>query len=342
MLYICYFVKNYPMPIKTKICIAGAGAIGTALGQVLAEKESLDVNLLSIEPDVVEEINQKHINSAYFPQIRLNQHLKATLDTSILAGAEIIFLAIPSVAVVPYVQAVSHILHLDAVLVNLAKGFGNNNETIVDNLRKVTSNHVCTLKGPTFAREMINHMPTAMTLGTDNPAMVEHCQRMVESTTIHIDSTTDITGVEILSILKNIYAIIIGIVDAHFDSPNLRFLIFTRAFNEMRQVLLRFGGKQETMFRYCGIGDFGLTSLNDLSRNRTLGLLIGKGFFSDDISGNVVLEGKLAAGIIGDRLSVMNVPDEEYFMLRQLNKVFRGGYNIKKFIEVLVKGNESV
>jgi len=314
------------------ICIAGAGTIGTALGNVLATKDNLDIQLLSVEENVVNDINSAGINTAYFPQIRLNTRLKATLNSEVLSSADIVFLAIPSVAVVPYIQSVSGQLKPGALLINLAKGFGNNNETIVDNLKKVVDNPVCTLKGPTFAREMINQMPTAMTVGADDDAVFLLLNKVFANTTIHIDYTKDITGVEILSILKNIYAITIGIVDAHFDSPNLRFMIFTRAFNEMRQILLRFGGKQETMFRYCGIGDFGLTALNDLSRNRTLGLLIGKGFFTDDISGKVVLEGRIAAGIISERLKTMQIPESEYFMLNELNKIFFGGYNVKRFI----------
>lgn len=314
------------------ICIIGAGTIGTALANVLAEKDSLDIQLLSVEKDVVNDINDNNVNTHYFPQIRLNPRLKATMDNGILQSADIVFLAIPSVVVVPYVQSLREHLNPEALLINLAKGFGSQDETIVDNLRKVVDNPVCTLKGPTFAREIINHMPTAMTLGADDESIFRLMNDVFESTTIHIDYTKDITGVEMLSILKNIYAITIGIVDAHFDSPNLRFMIFTRAFNEMRHILLKFGGKQETMFRYCGIGDFGLTALNDLSRNRTLGLLIGKGFFTDDISGKVVLEGRIAAGIISERLKAMQVPENEFFMLNELNKIFQGGYDVKKFI----------
>lgn len=330
------------MKNNLNICVAGAGTIGTALGNVLALKENLNIQLLSVEKDVVDDINSKGINTYYFPQIRLNQRLKATMDSGVLRSSGIVFLAIPSVAVVPYIKSVSEHLNPDALLVNLAKGFGSSDETIVDLLKSVVPNPVCTLKGPTFARELINHMPTAMTLGADDEAVFGLLQQVFESTTIHIDFTLDVTGVEMLSILKNIYAITIGIVDAHFDSPNLRFMIFTRAFNEMRHILLRLGGKQETMFRYCGIGDFGLTSLNDLSRNRTLGLLIGKGFFTDDISGKVVLEGRIAAGIISERLKAMQVPESDYFMLNELNKIFSGGYNIKRFISNLLNNDPPV
>lgn len=324
------------MPDSFNICIAGAGTIGTALGHVLAEKENLTVTLLSVEADVVADINTRHFNTTYFPQIKLNPGLRASGDNAVLLSADIIFLAVPSVVVVSYVRSLKDFIRPDAVLVNLAKGFGSDKETIVDVLKTVVSNPVCTLKGPTFARELINHMPTAMTVGAESQSIFEMLSSVFKGTTIHTDFTKDVYGVEILSILKNIYAIIIGIVDAHFDSPNLRFMIFTRAFNEMRHGLLKFGGKQETMFRYCGIGDFGLTALNDLSRNRTLGLLIGKGFFTDDISGKVVLEGRIAAGIICEQLHKMKIPDTEYYMLNELNKIFLGGYNIKKFIDNIV------
>lgn len=324
---------------SVNICIAGAGAIGTALGHVLAEKEGLNVTLLSVETDVVKDINTRHFNTAYFPQIRLNPRLKATGDNAVLQSAHIIFLAIPSVVVVSYVNSVKDFIMPGAVLVNLAKGFGSDNETIIDDLKKLTTNPVCTLKGPTFARELINHMPTSMTVGAEDQKIFGLLNSVFKNTSIHTDYTTDVIGVEILSILKNIYAIIIGIVDANFDSPNLRFMVFTRAFNEMRHLLLKFGGKQETMFRYCGIGDFGLTSLNDLSRNRTLGLLIGKGFFTDDISGKVVLEGRIAAGIFRDRLHAMGVPESEYLMLNELNQIFLGGYNIKKFVGNILSHN---
>lgn len=318
------------------ICIVGAGTIGTALAHVLAEKESLHVQLLSIEKDVVNDINALKINTRYFPQIRLNPRLTATIENDVLRSADIVFLGIPSGVVVPFIKSVKEKLNPSALLINLAKGFGTQDETIIDNLRKVVENPVCTLKGPTFAREIINHVPSAMTLGADDESIFLMMNDVFDSTTIHLDYTRDITGVEMLSILKNIYAITIGIVDAHFDSPNLRFMFFTRAFNEMRSILLKFGGKQETMFRYCGIGDFGLTSLNDLSRNRTLGLLIGKGFFSDDISDKVVLEGRIAAGIISERLKDMQIPESEFFILNELNKIFQGGYDVKRFISNLL------
>jgi glycerol-3-phosphate dehydrogenase (NAD(P)+) len=138
--------------------------------------------------------------------------------------------------------------------------------------------------------------------------------------------------VEYASILKNIYAIIIGIVDANFDSPNLRSLVLSKAINEMRQLIKTFGGQEETIFKYCGFGDFSLTALNDLSRNRTLGLLIGKGFFSQDISEKVVLEGRIAVQVFYEELEKQQLTGLNYPLMAELYKVFNSNYDIGKFV----------
>jgi glycerol-3-phosphate dehydrogenase (NAD(P)+) len=322
-------------PRKT-VVILGAGSIGTALGHILAEKENLKVILLTIEPEVADSINNLNINQKYFPGIRLNKNLKATLGEYVIRDADIVFLAIPSVAVVDYVIHNRHYLSPSAILVNLAKGFGNNNLVIAENLVELLPNRVCSMKGPAFARDMIGGSPTGFTLATTHTELWPMFGEMFSETPVYLDYTNDIKGVEILSILKNIYAIVLGIVDAHYNSANLRFLLLTRAFNEMRQVLLFFGGEQETLFRYCGYGDFSLTALNDLSRNRTLGLLIGKGFFTEDISSRVVLEGRLAVNIFYEKLSAEGVSDEKIPLMKQLYRVLNGNYPVQDMIRSLL------
>jgi len=318
------------------IVFLGAGSIGTALGNSLAARHDLNVNLLSVEKDVVETINTSHINQKYFPNIRLNQALKATTDSNILKDAGIVFIAIPSVAVVDYMQLIRLLLPANAVLVNLAKGFGCHRQIISQCLAEHLPNPICALKGPSFAREIINNSPTAFTLAASHIELCQQLEPIFDETNLFVDTSTDLLGVEISSILKNIYAILIGIVDAHFNSPNLRFMMFTRAFNEMRNILIHFGGHEETMFHYCGIGDFGLTSLNDLSRNRTLGLLIGKGFFNEGIPNKVVLEGRIAMSIILEKLAESNMPETGYHMMLQLDKVFTGDTDIAGFVNMMI------
>lgn len=318
------------------IVFLGAGSIGTALGNSLAVRSDLNVSLLSIEKDVVEAIAASHINQKYFPNIRLNHALNATTDQNILKDADVVFIAIPSVAVVDYMQVIRLLLPEKAILVNLAKGFGCHDQIISQCLAEHLPNPVCALKGPSFAREIVNNSPTAFTLASTDAELCRLLEPLFDETNIFIDTTTDLLGVEIVSILKNIYAILIGIVDAHFNSPNLRFMMFTRAFNEMRKILIHFGGHEETMFHYCGIGDFGLTALNDLSRNRTLGLLIGKGFFNEGIPNKVVLEGRIAMSIILKKLAESDMPETGYHMMLQLDKVFAGNTDIAEFVNKMI------
>jgi glycerol-3-phosphate dehydrogenase (NAD(P)+) len=318
------------------IVFLGAGSIGTALGNSLAVRSELNVSLLSIEKDVVETISKSHINQKYFPNIRLSHALNATTDQNILKDADVVFIAIPSVAVVDYMQVIRLLLPEKAILVNLAKGFGCHDQIISQCLAEHLPNPVCALKGPSFAREIVNNSPTSFTLASTDMELCKLLEPLFNETNIFIDTTTDLIGVEILSIIKNIYAILIGIVDAHFNSPNLRFMMFTRAFNEMRKILIHFGGHEETMFHYCGIGDFGLTALNDLSRNRTLGLLIGKGFFNEGISNKVVLEGRIAMSIILKKLVESEMPETGYHMMLQLDKVFAGNTDIAEFVNKMI------
>lgn len=310
--------------------------MGTALGHILAEKEELKVILLTIEPEVADSINNLNSNQKYFPNIRLSKNLKATLGEYVFRDADILFLAIPSVAVMDYILQNRKYLNNSTILVNLAKGFANNNQVIAENLMELLPNPVCSMKGPAFARDMIGGSPTGFTLASHHTELWPVFGELFSETSVYLDYTNDLRGVEILSILKNIYAIVLGIVDAHYNSANLRFLLLTRAFNEMRHVLLFFGGQQETLFRYCGYGDFSLTALNDLSRNRTLGLLIGKGFFTEDISSRVVLEGRLAVNIFYEKLLREGVPDDKIPLMKQLYYVLNNNLPVQEMIRSLL------
>jgi glycerol-3-phosphate dehydrogenase (NAD(P)+) len=322
---------------NNRIVIIGAGTIGTALGNILAEAGRETILLHSIETQVVENINRTHINPKYFPAVHLNKDLRATTDDTLLSQSEIIFLAIPSVVMIDYLRSIRGHLPAGALFVNLAKGFGSGSKTIIECLREEFPNPVCTLKGPSFASEIINRLPTGFTLGYDDPGHIRQIEELFAGTTIYLDFSGDIRGVEILSILKNMYAVVMGIVDAQVNSPNLRFLVLTKAFREMRRVLKWFGGCEDTLFNYCGYGDFTLTALNDLSRNRTLGLLIGKGFFTEHVSHELVLEGRTAAGIFYDEISRTIAVEEHFPIIAELHHIFRTKYDISTFVNRILE-----
>lgn len=319
---------------KGSIGIIGAGSIGTALGNVLANKDNLSVILYSIEKDVVSMINRNSINTKYFPHIKLHKNLKASTDLSLLSGAEIIFLAMPSSVTIQYLHQNNQYLPENAPLVNLAKGFGNENKTIGEIIQEEFPNPSASFKGPTFARELMENTPTAFTYSSHDNKWFERIHEIFSGTSIYVDFTTDLKGVELLSILKNIYAIVLGITDARYDSPNLRFMVLTKAFKELRNILIQFGGKEDSLFNYCGIGDFAMTALNDLSRNRTLGLFIGKGFFTKDISNEVLLEGKIATQIFCEEIAKKNSLSN-FQIISNLYEVFKYKMSVTEFLDHL-------
>ncbi len=321
-----------------KICVIGAGAIGTALGNVMASKKRNHVTLWSIEEDVVLDINDTHYNHKYFPGISLNKRLTATDDKASFTDVDIIFLAIPSSVILQFIKENKERVSPNTLIINLAKGFGHNKETLVESIQSFFPNNpVGTLKGPSFARGLVNNIPTAFTFGIEDKAYFKVIKKVFKKTIVHLDYTTEVRSVELLSVLKNIYAVSMGIVDAHFDSPNLRFLFFTKAFQEMRDVLIGLGGKEKLLFYYCGIGDFGLTTQNDLSRNRTFGLLIGKGFFTKESMSNVVLEGRIATEVFYHKMCNLEEDEVKYPIIKELYQVFEGKNNISKFVYRVIR-----
>jgi len=317
------------------IVIAGAGSFGTALGNTLAIKEGLSLYLLARCRETAVAINSLHVNERYFPNFRLNEKLVATTDRAVLGKADIIFLALPSTVVIEYLAENQERMNRNSVLVILSKGFGKNGMTILESARDISPNPVASLKGPTFAADLIHNNPSAFTVASEDERHFELFRQLFEGTNIYLDFSTDLSGVEIASAMKNIYAILLGIIDAYFNSANVRFLILTRAFSELRDALAIFGGREETMFRYCGYGDFGLTALNDLSRNRTLGLLIGKGFLNSETSNSVILEGKRTLAELHRVVSKSGIPAEHFFMLNELHKLFYAKYSVPAFIKSL-------
>lgn len=321
-----------------KIVFIGSGAIATAIGDVLAEKNKDEIYLLSIEKEVIEMINTMHVNTSYFPKCQLSENLHATDDKNVLLEANVIFLAIPSTAVVGYLMENKDYINPTALVVNLAKGFGSGDQIIPDSIKSLIFNHFMTLKGPSFAREIINRQDTGLTAAATDECFYKIITDVFDGTMIRTDFTTDVTGVEYASILKNIYAIVIGMVDAHFDSANLRSIFITMALNEMRRLITTFGGDERTMYNYCGFGDFSLTSLNDMSRNRTLGLLIGKGFFNSCMSDSVVLEGRIAVDVFYKKLVDNNINVTDFPLMNELYHVLNDKhYPTRNFIKNILK-----
>jgi len=282
------------------IFVIGSGTFGTAISNELANNKSNNVVLFSRSLNKVNEINNNHTNKKYFPNKKLNTLLQSTNIHSEIIKADVIFIALPSSILKDGINDFRNYISKNQLVVNLSKGIFKDGYTIVDFLSEfLDSENIVCLKGPSFAVEIMEHANTLLTLGYSNKNQKDLVSKIFLDTNIHFDSTKDIRGVEILSVIKNIYALLIGVIDAKYNSPNTRFMFLTKAFTEIRILNKEFQGDLDTLFLSCGLGDLCLTSLNDLSRNRTLGLLIGKGFYNPNSKENIVIiEGLDAVNII--------------------------------------------
>ena len=275
------------------ILVLGAGTFGTAIANELSVNTTNNVVLFSRNQSKVDEINTDNTNKSCFPNKHLTKFLSATSDKNEIKNADIIFIALQSSVIIENLNTAKLYFKEGVLLVNLSKGLFADGVTIVESIKtSIGIDNVVTLKGPSFAVELMEHADTLLTLGYTTNAQYQIMGSIIKGTALHLDYTTDIRGVEVLSVLKNIYALVLGVTDAKYNSPNTRFMILTKAFSEARILLKSLGGAEDTLFLACGFGDLCMTSLNDLSRNRTLGLLIGKGFFNSDYKSNsVILEG---------------------------------------------------
>ncbi len=297
---------------NTSIVIAGAGVFGTAIAQRLSWNDQNSITLYTIEEDVITDINTNHQNAKYFPGRHIHANIVATGDISCTYSADVLFLAIPSKAIESFCKEIEQHTKRDILVINLSKGLAEDGSFLTE---QIPFSHTASLKGPTFAVEVMNGDPSGMTFGGSKEDFTL-MQRVLQQTGITIDHSEDIRAVEFLSVLKTMYAIAIGILSGRYNSPNVDFLLMTKAVNEMRRMLRLYDCDEKTIFNYCGLGDLGLTALNDLSRNRTLGLLIGKGF-SNNPKSTTVIEGLRTIKLLGELVKERRIEDD-FVVLKSL------------------------
>ena len=305
-----------------KIIVLGSGSYGTAFASKLAVSPAVKVTVYSRSDIQAHFINDEKTNPSYLDNLSLSKHLSATINIEDARGADALFLALPSGVIRDFVEENMGVFLSAKLVVNLSKGFiSDSNETIADYLiRKIHNVTIASVKGPTFAGDMLLSPSSGLTLAATNETALRALETMLVDSGFCVDQATSLREIEYLSILKNVYAIALGIVEAKFNNPNLRAVVFTRCLAEMKEVASQCCGHEANIFLYCGVGDLLLTGLNDQSRNRTFGLMLGKGFIKpgNNIDGPI-LEGIKSINFIKSRLSGLSpVKAKIYYALLDL------------------------
>ena len=277
--------------------VIGAGAWGTALADLLT-RNGHDVLLWAYEPDVVESINKKHENVRFLGGNPLAPALKATGDIErAVDGAELITLATPSHVTRSIVRSAAKSIARSAPIVVASKGIEKGTLSLMTEVaeQEIAGATVVALSGPSFAKEVVTGQPTAVVVASGDEGAAAIAQRAFSSAYFRAYTHTDVIGVELGGALKNVMAVATGIAEGLGLGFNARAALVTRGLAEMTRLGLALGAEQSTFAGLAGLGDLVLTCTGSLSRNRAVGVEVGKGKTLDE-----VLRGKetVAEGVV--------------------------------------------
>lgn len=262
------------------VAVLGAGNMGTSLAQVIAGNGH-DVRLWSIEGDVLEEIRDHHLNTKYLEGIHLHGAIQAVWDIGeSVRGAALVIVSVPSQIVGPLGRDLPPHMEPGHVLLNVAKGLeaGTHrrmSESLATAIGPKFTGPVGSLAGPAIAIEMARGQPVAVIAGMPTPESASLVQSTLQNENIKVEMTTDVVGMEYCAVLKNIYAIALGIGDGMKLGMNTKAFLVTVAIGEMSGIVNALGGRPETVYGLAGLGDLITTGFSPHSRNRTLGEHMG-------------------------------------------------------------------
>ena len=270
------------------IGVIGAGSWGTALAKVLAESGH-DVTLWAHDLRVGLEIAEYRENRTYLPGVTLPATILPTSDLAEAVRDKEVVLSVSPSHVVREVmtQARAHLSGTPYV-VTASKGVeAESLLTMAGVLEEVlgpsSAARICALSGPSFAREVATGVPTAVTAAARDHTVSEAVQRIFNTPLFRVYSSDDLVGVEIGGAVKNVIAVAAGVSDGLGFGANTRAALITRGLAETGRLAMRLGANPLTLSGLAGLGDLVLTCTGDLSRNRTVGLRLGRGESLDAI-----------------------------------------------------------
>ena len=259
--------------------VVGAGAWGTAIANLLSENGH-QVVLWAYEPDVAESVNASHENRRFLAGVPLHAALRATSDLEqACAAAELVVFAPPSHVLRHVAQQSARWIPEAATLVVATKGIERERLALMTDVvaEEVPGRAIVALSGPSFAAEVANHLPTAIVAASTDPAAALLTQQAMSTSAFRVYTQRDVTGVELGGALKNVMAVATGITDGLQLGFNARAALITRGLAEMTRLGVKLGADPLTFMGLAGIGDLVLTCTGSLSRNRSVGLEIGRG-----------------------------------------------------------------
>jgi len=267
--------------VAIPIGVLGAGSFGTCLALLCAREH--DVTLWARNPEVADAINRAHRNPQYLSDVALPPGVRASTDLAeVLADRELVICAVPSHGVRGVMLRAAPLLPDEAIVVSTVKGIEvgswmRMDQVLADVLAPVHHPRLVFLSGPSFAREVADRKPTAVTLACSVEGYAISVQESISSPWFRCYTHTDVVGTELGGALKNVIAIAVGVCDGLGLGQNARAALMTRGLREISRLGTAQGADPMTFLGLAGVGDLILTCTGDLSRNRSVGLELARG-----------------------------------------------------------------
>jgi glycerol-3-phosphate dehydrogenase (NAD(P)+) len=317
-----------------KIGLLGGGSWGTTVAAVATR--NAPVTLWARDAATVEDINTNRRNSRYLPDLTLPAGLRASSDLGeVVKQADVIVMGVPSHSFRAVLDEVARHIRPWVPVISLTKGLElatgkRMTELVVECL---PGHPVGVLTGPNLAREILSGQAAASVISMEDEIIVRRLQVLFHSGLFRVYTNTDLTGCELGGVLKNIIAIAVGMGDGLGAGDNTRSALITRGLSEMTRLGVAMGGRAETFAGLTGMGDLIATCTSPLSRNRSVGVELGKGRKLDEIiaSMHMVAEGVKSAPTVialAERHGVDMPISRDVFDVLQGNRspgeIFRG------------------
>lgn len=281
----------------SRITVLGAGAWGTALALSLARRSGHHLCLWSHSTALAEQLADAGENLPYLPGFTLPVEIEITSDLPrAIFEADILLCVTPSQHLRGVITHVAPMLTRSQIIVSASKGIEETSFLRMSQVvASVTSNPFAVLSGPSFAQEVAAGMPTAVVVASDLPQIAQIVQREFNSSSLRVYTNEDVPGVELGGALKNVIALAAGVANGLNLGHNSSAALITRGIAEMTRLAVACGGRRQTLSGLSGVGDLVLTCTGSLSRNRSVGIELGRGRKLDDIISG--LNGKVAEGV---------------------------------------------
>jgi glycerol-3-phosphate dehydrogenase (NAD(P)+) len=281
----------------SRIAVLGAGAWGTALALTLARRGGHELCLWSHSAALAEQLTETGENLPYLPGFTLPADIQVTADLPrAIFEADILLCVTPSQYLRGVITHIAPMLTRNQIILSASKGIEETTFLRMSQVvASVTSNPFAVLSGPSFAQEVAAGMPTAVVVASGSPQAAQTIQRDFTSSSLRVYTNEDVPGVELGGSFKNVIALAAGVANGLNLGYNSSAALITRGIAEMTRLAVACGGRRQTLAGLSGVGDLVLTCTGALSRNRAVGIELGRGRQRPEILAG--LNGKVAEGV---------------------------------------------